>query len=118
LSVSEIDDWTRGVAGCLGEGVRKEERTRGERKVRETHVVWSVRENEHVGTERLSGNHAFEWRTYTCTCRRSGVRSVTYARHDAMQAPLMSTRHDGIVMSGPADGGFQWCQHSKGLLRS
>jgi hypothetical protein len=56
--------------------------------------------------ERLLGKKASEWRTYTCTCRRSGVRRLTYARHDAMQAQSMSARYDGIAMSGPADGGF------------
>jgi hypothetical protein len=41
------------VVGCLGKDARSEQRTRGERVVRETHVVWSVRGNEDVGTEWL-----------------------------------------------------------------
>jgi len=52
------------------------------------------------------GEHALEWRTYTCACRSCGVSIITYARHDAMQARSMSARHDGVAMSGPADGGF------------
>ena len=56
--------------------------------------------------EWLLEKKASEWRTYTCTCRRSGVRRLTYARHDAMQAQSMSARYDGIAMSGAADGGF------------
>ena len=67
LSVSQIDDWTRGVVGRLGKDARKEQRTRGERVVRETHGVWSVRGNEDVGTEWLPENQAFEWRIYTYT---------------------------------------------------